>query len=173
MLEGYKHAAYIYVRGEFYNEAHTLIAAIKEAYHAGLLGKNACGSGWDFDLYVHRGAGAYICGEETALLESLEGKKGMILIIVYVGAVAVLFLGGWMSPVPYAPFTWVPGIVWFALKIASLLFVFSWTKGTLPRYRYDQLMRLGWKVFLPTSLLWVVLTAAWVLFVRPHLPGLL
>ena len=54
-----------------------LIAAINEAYDAGLLGKNACGSGWDFDLYVHRGAGAYICGEETALLESLEGKKGM------------------------------------------------------------------------------------------------
>jgi len=70
-------AGYIYVRGEFYNEAETLKAAIKEAYDAGLLGKNACGSGWDFDLYVHRGAGAYICGEETALLESLEGKKGM------------------------------------------------------------------------------------------------
>ncbi|WP_421998454.1 NADH-quinone oxidoreductase subunit NuoF [Reyranella sp.] len=70
-------AGYIYVRGEFYNEAQTLKAAIKEAYEAGLLGKNACGSGWDFDLYVHRGAGAYICGEETALLESLEGKKGM------------------------------------------------------------------------------------------------
>jgi NADH-quinone oxidoreductase subunit F len=70
-------AGYIYVRGEFYNEAQTLSAAIKEAYDAGLLGKNACGSGWDFDLYVHRGAGAYICGEETALLESLEGKKGM------------------------------------------------------------------------------------------------
>jgi NADH-quinone oxidoreductase subunit F len=70
-------AGYIYVRGEFYNEAQTLIGAIKEAYDAGLLGKNACGSGWDFDLYVHRGAGAYICGEETALLESLEGKKGM------------------------------------------------------------------------------------------------
>ena len=71
------HAGYIYVRGEFYNEAQNLIAAIREAYDAGLLGKNACGSGWDFDLYVHRGAGAYICGEETALLESLEGKKGM------------------------------------------------------------------------------------------------
>src|SRR6478735_6606767 len=70
-------AGYIYVRGEFYNEAQTLSAAIREAYDAGLLGKNACGSGWDFDLYVHRGAGAYICGEETALLESLEGKKGM------------------------------------------------------------------------------------------------
>ncbi|MGQ0583599.1 MAG: NADH-quinone oxidoreductase subunit NuoF [Reyranella sp.] len=70
-------AGYIYVRGEFYNEAQNLIVAIREAYEAGLLGKNACGSGWDFDLYVHRGAGAYICGEETALLESLEGKKGM------------------------------------------------------------------------------------------------
>jgi len=71
------HAGYIYVRGEFYNESQNLIAAVKQAYDAGLLGKNACGSGWDFDLYVHRGAGAYICGEETALLESLEGKKGM------------------------------------------------------------------------------------------------
>src|SRR5512142_2298868 len=71
------HAAYIYVRGEFYNEAVHLKEAIKEAYGAGLLGENACGSGWKFDVYVHRGAGAYICGEETALLESLEGKKGM------------------------------------------------------------------------------------------------
>jgi NADH-quinone oxidoreductase subunit F len=70
-------AAYIYIRGEFYNESVVLNAAIAEAYAAGLLGKNAAGSGWDFDLYVHRGAGAYICGEETALLESIEGKKGM------------------------------------------------------------------------------------------------
>ena len=71
------HACYIYVRGEYYNEAVALQKAIDEAYDAGLLGKNAAGSGWDFDLYVHRGAGAYICGEETALIESLEGKKGM------------------------------------------------------------------------------------------------
>jgi NADH-quinone oxidoreductase subunit F len=71
------HASYIYIRGEFYNEALNLQAAIDEAYEAGLIGKNACGSGWDFDLYLHRGAGAYICGEETGLLESLEGKKGM------------------------------------------------------------------------------------------------
>ncbi len=69
-------AGYIYIRGEFYNEAQILDAAIQEAYDAGLLGKNACGSGYDFDLYLHRGAGAYICGEETALIESLEGKKG-------------------------------------------------------------------------------------------------
>jgi len=69
-------AAYIYIRGEFHQEADHLEFAIDEAYEAGLLGKNACGSGFDFDVYVHRGAGAYICGEETALLESLEGKKG-------------------------------------------------------------------------------------------------
>ncbi len=80
--------------------------------------------------------------------------------ILLSGLGSILFLGGWMSPIPYAPFTWIPGVVWFALKIAALLFVFSWTKGTLPRYRYDQLMRLGWKVFLPVSLGWVVLTAA-------------
>ena len=70
------HAAYIYIRGEFVNEARRLQAAIEEAYDAGLLGKNAAKSGWDFDIYLHRGAGAYICGEETALLESLEGQKG-------------------------------------------------------------------------------------------------
>lgn len=70
------HAAYIYVRGEFYNEAMQLEAAVAEAYDANLLGSDAAGSGWAFDVYVHRGAGAYICGEETALLESLEGKKG-------------------------------------------------------------------------------------------------
>jgi NADH-quinone oxidoreductase subunit F len=69
-------ATYIYIRGEFYNEAVNLQAAIEEAYDAGLLGKNACGSGYDMDLYLHRGAGAYICGEETGLLESLEGRKG-------------------------------------------------------------------------------------------------
>jgi NADH-quinone oxidoreductase subunit F len=69
-------AAYIYIRGEFYNEASAVKKAIEEAYEAGLVGKNACGSGYDFDVYLHRGAGAYICGEETALLESLEGKKG-------------------------------------------------------------------------------------------------
>jgi len=69
-------AAYIYIRGEFYNEASNMQLAINEAYKAGLLGKDACGSGYDFDVYMHRGAGAYICGEETALIESLEGKQG-------------------------------------------------------------------------------------------------
>jgi NADH-quinone oxidoreductase subunit F len=70
------HVAFIYVRGEFYNEAARLQAAIDQARDAGLIGKNACGSGWDFDIVLHRGAGAYICGEESAMLESLEGKKG-------------------------------------------------------------------------------------------------
>ena len=70
-------AGYIYIRGEFIREAQALEKAVAEAYDAGFLGKNACGSGYDFDLFVHRGAGAYICGEETAMLESLEGKKGL------------------------------------------------------------------------------------------------
>ena len=71
------HAGYIYIRGEFYQRgASNSRRAIDEAYAAGLIGKNACGSGYDFELYLHRGAGAYICGEETALLECLEGKKG-------------------------------------------------------------------------------------------------
>jgi NADH-quinone oxidoreductase subunit F len=69
-------ACYIYIRGEFYNEGSNLQIAIDEAYAAGLVGKNACGSGYDFEIFLHRGAGAYICGEETALLESLEGRKG-------------------------------------------------------------------------------------------------
>lgn len=69
-------AAYIYIRGEFYNEASNMQIAIAEAYQAGLIGKNACGTGYDFDVFMHRGAGAYICGEETALIESLEGKQG-------------------------------------------------------------------------------------------------
>jgi len=72
---------------------------------------------------------------------------------------AILFLGGWLPPFDIAPFNWLPGPLWFALKIALVLFVFLWVRGTFPRYRYDQLMRLGWKVFLPFSLLWVVGTA--------------
>ncbi len=72
---------------------------------------------------------------------------------------SILFLGGWLPPLDIAPFNWIPGIVWFCLKIALVLFVFLWVRATFPRYRYDQLMRLGWKVFLPFSLFWLVLTA--------------
>jgi NADH-quinone oxidoreductase subunit H len=71
----------------------------------------------------------------------------------------ILFMGGWLPPMDIAVFNWLPGPFWFALKIAFLLFVFVWVRATFPRYRYDQLMRLGWKVFLPISLIWVVLTA--------------
>jgi NADH-quinone oxidoreductase subunit H len=71
----------------------------------------------------------------------------------------LLFLGGWLAPFGVEPFTWVPGPIWFILKVCFCLFVFLWVRATFPRYRYDQLMRLGWKVFLPASLLWLVLTA--------------
>jgi NADH-quinone oxidoreductase subunit H len=71
----------------------------------------------------------------------------------------ILFLGGWLPPFDVAPFTWLPGLLWFILKICFVLFFFLWVRATFPRYRYDQLMRLGWKVFLPLSLFWVVLTA--------------
>jgi NADH-quinone oxidoreductase subunit H len=71
----------------------------------------------------------------------------------------ILFLGGWLAPFNLEPFTWIPGPFWFILKVCVCLFVFLWVRATFPRYRYDQLMRLGWKVFLPASLLWLVLTA--------------
>ena len=83
---------------------------------------------------------------------------------------SILFLGGWLSPIPFAPFTWVPGPVWFILKICLVLFMFVWVRATFPRFRYDQLMRLGWKVFLPLSLGWLVLTAG-VLLAMGWLPG--
>jgi len=71
----------------------------------------------------------------------------------------ILFLGGWLSPVPFAPFTWVPGVIWFVLKALFLFFLFAMAKAIVPRYRYDQLMRLGWKVFLPLSMAMVVIVA--------------
>jgi NADH-quinone oxidoreductase subunit H len=71
----------------------------------------------------------------------------------------IMFLGGWLSPIPFAPFTWVPGIIWFALKLFFMFFLFAMAKAIVPRYRYDQLMRLGWKVFLPLSLAMVVIVA--------------
>ena len=75
------------------------------------------------------------------------------------GMTAVLFLGGWLPPIDIAPFNWIPGPIWFFLKISLILNCFLWVRATFPRYRYDQLMRLGWKVFLPFSLAWVVITA--------------
>ena len=75
----------------------------------------------------------------------------------------ILFLGGWLPPLNIVPFTLIPGVVWFMLKVAFVFYLFSMVKALVPRYRYDQLMRLGWKVFLPISLLWVVLTASFLL----------
>ena len=90
--------------------------------------------------------------------------------ILMSGITTILVLGGWLPPLDIAPFNWIPGPIWFALKISVLLFVFLWVRATMPRYRYDQLMRLGWKVFLPFSLFWVVLTAG-MLLAFGWLPG--
>ncbi|MBN8871397.1 MAG: NADH-quinone oxidoreductase subunit NuoH [Rhodospirillales bacterium] len=79
--------------------------------------------------------------------------------ILMSGMTTILFLGGWLAPFGVEPFTWIPGPIWFILKVCLCLFGFLWVRATFPRYRYDQLMRLGWKVFLPLSLLWLVLTA--------------
>ena len=83
---------------------------------------------------------------------------------------SILFLGGRLSPIPFAPFTWVPGPIWFIAKICLVLFMFVWVRATFPRFRYDQLMRLGWKVFLPMSLGWLILTAG-VLLAMGWLPN--
>jgi NADH-quinone oxidoreductase subunit H len=72
---------------------------------------------------------------------------------------SILFLGGWLSPIPLEPFTWIPGPFWLLAKVVFVMFCFLWVRATFPRFRYDQLMRLGWKVFLPLSLFWLVLTA--------------
>ncbi|TSJ61433.1 NADH-quinone oxidoreductase subunit NuoH [Starkeya sp. 3C] len=83
-----------------------------------------------------------------------------VAIMTMCALMAILFMGGWLPPVPVAPFTWVPGIVWFLLKVLLVFFMFAMVKAMVPRYRYDQLMRLGWKVFLPISLAMVVIVAS-------------
>jgi len=83
-----------------------------------------------------------------------------VAILLMCAMTTILFLGGWLPPFDIAPFNWVPGIVWFLLKVLFVFFMFAMVKAFVPRYRYDQLMRLGWKVFLPFSLFWVVLTAS-------------
>ncbi len=90
------------------------------------------------------------------------GEYANILLMCAMGA--VLFLGGWLSPLEIYPFTLVPGVMWLILKILLLFFLFALVKAIVPRYRYDQLMRLGWKVFLPFSLIWVVLTASYLFY---------
>jgi len=82
-----------------------------------------------------------------------------VAIMTMCAMTTILFLGGWLSPIPFAPFTWIPGVIWFVLKASLVFFMFAMVKAFVPRYRYDQLMRLGWKVFLPISLVMVVLVA--------------
>lgn len=91
-------------------------------------------------------------------------------VIMLCGMMSILFFGGWLSPINVWPLN-IPGlgIIWFLLKTVFVFFMMSMVKAMVPRYRYDQLMRLGWKIFLPTSLGWVILTAVWVTFIRPHL----
>jgi NADH-quinone oxidoreductase subunit H len=93
-----------------------------------------------------------------------------VAIITMCALTTIMFLGGWLSPIPFPPFTWVPGVIWFILKASLVFFIFAMAKAMVPRYRYDQLMRLGWKVFLPISLLAVVVVAA-VLKVTGWAPG--
>jgi NADH-quinone oxidoreductase subunit H len=83
-----------------------------------------------------------------------------VAIVLMCAMTTVLFLGGWLPPVAVAPFTWIPGVVWFVIKVSFVFFMFAMVKAFVPRYRYDQLMRLGWKVFLPLSLFMVVAVAA-------------
>ncbi|GAC1328755.1 MAG: NADH-quinone oxidoreductase subunit NuoH [Beijerinckiaceae bacterium] len=83
-----------------------------------------------------------------------------VAIVTMCAMMTILFCGGWLSPIPFVPFTWIPGVIWFVLKVCFFFFLFGMVKAFVPRYRYDQLMRLGWKVFLPLSLFYVVLVAA-------------
>jgi NADH-quinone oxidoreductase subunit H len=101
--------------------------------------------------------------EYSSSLFLLQFLTELVAILTMSSMTAILFLGGWLPPFPVAPFTWVPGIVWFLLKAWAVVFMFSLTKAIVPRYRYDQLMRLGWKVFLPLSLFWVVATAGFLM----------
>jgi NADH-quinone oxidoreductase subunit H len=103
-------------------------------------------------------AGYYV--EYSASLFLLQFLTELVAVLTMSAMTAVLFLGGWLSPLPFAPFTWVPGVIWFLIKLWSVVFCFSMVKAFVPRYRYDQLMRLGWKVFLPISLFMVVVVAA-------------
>jgi NADH-quinone oxidoreductase subunit H len=97
--------------------------------------------------------------EYSASLFLLQFLTELVAILGLSSIMTVLFLGGWLSPLPFAPFTWIPGVVWFLVKAWTVAFMFTFVKAFVPRYRYDQLMRLGWKVFLPISLFMVVAVA--------------
>ncbi len=112
-------------------------------------------------------AGFFVEYSSTPFLLFFLGEYVSILLLC--ALMTVMFLGGWLPPLDIWPLNAVPGILWFLGKLLFLFFLIAMVKTIVPRYRYDQLMRLGWKVFLPVSLAWVVLTAGWVLFIRPGL----
>jgi NADH-quinone oxidoreductase subunit H len=113
-------------------------------------------------------AGYMVEYSSTPYLLFMLGEYVAIMTMCALGT--ILFLGGWLSPIPFAPFTWVPGVIWFVLKASFLFILIAMVKALVPRYRYDQLMRLGWKVFLPLSLAMVVIVAA-VLMATGNAPG--
>ncbi|HZH12541.1 MAG TPA: NADH-quinone oxidoreductase subunit NuoH [Microvirga sp.] len=114
-------------------------------------------------------AGYMVEYSSTPYLLFMLGEYVAIMTMCALGT--ILFLGGWLSPIPFAPFTWVPGVIWFVLKASFLFILIAMVKALVPRYRYDQLMRLGWKVFLPLSLAMVVIVAG-VLMVTGLAPGM-
>ncbi len=114
-------------------------------------------------------AGYMVEYSSTPYLLFMLGEYVAIMTMCALGT--ILFLGGWLSPIPFAPFTWVPGVIWFVLKASFLFFLIAMVKALVPRYRYDQLMRLGWKVFLPLSLAMVVIVAG-VLMATGNAPGM-
>ncbi|AWM86898.1 NADH-quinone oxidoreductase subunit NuoH [Microvirga sp. 17 mud 1-3] len=114
-------------------------------------------------------AGYMVEYSSTPYLLFMLGEYVAIMTMCALGT--ILFLGGWLSPIPFAPFTWVPGVIWFVLKASFLFFLIAMVKALVPRYRYDQLMRLGWKVFLPLSLAMVVIVAG-VLMLTGSAPGM-
>ncbi|MGO4571751.1 NADH-quinone oxidoreductase subunit NuoH [Microvirga sp. 2TAF3] len=114
-------------------------------------------------------AGYMVEYSSTPYLLFMLGEYVAIMTMCALGT--VMFLGGWLSPIPFAPFTWVPGVIWFVLKASFLFFLMAMVKAMVPRYRYDQLMRLGWKVFLPLSLAMVVIVAC-VLMLTGLAPGM-
>jgi NADH-quinone oxidoreductase subunit H len=114
-------------------------------------------------------AGYMVEYSSTPYLLFMLGEYVAIMTMCALGT--ILFLGGWLSPIPFAPFTWVPGVIWFVLKASFLFILIAMVKALVPRYRYDQLMRLGWKVFLPLSLAMVIIVAA-VLMLTGTAPGM-
>ena len=114
-------------------------------------------------------AGYMVEYSSTPYLLFMLGEYVAIMTMCALGT--ILFLGGWLSPIPFAPFTWVPGVIWFVLKASFLFFMIAMVKAMVPRYRYDQLMRLGWKVFLPLSLVMVVVVAGVLMLTLGLAPG--